>query len=94
MVVKSGYLHIGRFRGAPIRLHWTLPLGILAFTRFRFPWQWDGKETVLQSRCTDESGYVQPPLEALVAARGMNSQYHCNAIKPWKVAADGSVTNA
>src|SRR5215472_2236462 len=57
----------------------------IAFTRFRFPWQWDGRETVLQSRATDESGYVQPPLEALVAVRGLNSQYHCNAIKPWKL---------
>jgi sulfane dehydrogenase subunit SoxC len=36
---------------------------------------------------------VQPALEALVAVRGLNSQYHCNAIKPWKLAADGSVTN-
>src|SRR5581483_7996178 len=29
----------------------------MAFTRFAFPWNWDGKEAVLQSRCTDESGY-------------------------------------
>ena len=66
----------------------------LAFTRFRLPWQWDGSETLLLSRCTDESGYVQPTREALVAARGTNSFYHCNAIKPWKVAVDGSVTHA
>ncbi|PWT93301.1 MAG: sulfite dehydrogenase [Proteobacteria bacterium] len=66
----------------------------IAFTRFRFPWQWDGREAVLQSRATDESGYVQPALDALVAVRGTNYQYHCNAIKPWKLAADGSVSNA
>jgi sulfane dehydrogenase subunit SoxC len=66
----------------------------MAFTRFRLPWKWDGGEVVLQSRCTDESGYVQPSREALGAVRGLNSQYHCNAIKPWKIAADGSVTNA
>ena len=35
-----------------------------AFTRFYFPWTWDGKEAVLQSRSTDESGYVQPTKEA------------------------------
>ena len=66
----------------------------MAFTRFHFPWNWDGKETVLQSRCTDESGYVQPPKDALVAVRGLNSQYHFNGIKAWKVMSDGSVTNA
>ncbi len=66
----------------------------MAFTRFRLPWRWDGAETVLSSRCTDESGYVQPSREALVAARGLNSTYHCNAIKPWKISADGSVASA
>lgn len=41
MVVKSGYLVLGRFRGAPIRLHWTVPLGIVVFTGLRFaPGAW------------------------------------------------------
>ena len=31
-----------------------------AFTRFRLPWKWDGGETVLQSRSTDDRGDVQP----------------------------------
>ena len=66
-------------------------------TRFRFPWQWDGKATVLQSRCIDETGYVQPTLEELVNVRGLNgtygSVYHFNAIQSWKVSADGSVSN-
>ena len=65
-----------------------------AFARFRYPWTWDGKETRLVCRATDSSGYVQPSRDALVAVRGMNSQYHCNAIKAWKVNPDGSVTNA
>ena len=30
-----------------------------ALTRFRFPWQWDGAPTLLQSRAIDASGYVQ-----------------------------------
>ncbi|HEY2015450.1 MAG TPA: sulfite dehydrogenase [Bryobacteraceae bacterium] len=66
----------------------------MAFTRFHYPWNWDGKEAVLQSRATDESGYVQPAKDALVAVRGLNSQYHYNAIKTWKLMADGSVSNA
>jgi sulfane dehydrogenase subunit SoxC len=34
-----------------------------AFTRFRFPWAWDGSEVILQSRSTDERGDVQPSPE-------------------------------
>jgi sulfane dehydrogenase subunit SoxC len=65
-----------------------------AFTRFRLPWRWDGKPAVIASRATDQSGYVQPGKEELIAVRGLNSGYHYNGIKLWKVAADGSVTNA
>jgi sulfane dehydrogenase subunit SoxC len=64
-----------------------------AFTRFRLPWNWSGREVILLSRCTDESGYVQPTREELIAERGRNSQYHCNAIKAWRVGADGSVAH-
>ncbi|MEK6525612.1 MAG: sulfite dehydrogenase [Nitrospirota bacterium] len=62
-------------------------------TRFRFPWRWEGQESVLQSRCTDETGYVQPSRQALIAARGVNSVYHYNAIQSWLVSRDGSVSN-
>ncbi len=65
--------------------------------RFSFPWMWDGKPAVLQSRCTDETGYVQPTLAQLVAIRGSNgpfgSIYHLNAIQSWAVGSDGSVSN-
>ena len=64
-----------------------------AFTRFRLPWRWDGREMVIQSRATDETGYVQPDPSALIAVRGTNSDYHNNAIRPWKIMADGSVVN-
>jgi len=64
-----------------------------AFVRFRMPWRWDGKPVVMASRATDETGYVQPTREQLVAARGMNSGYHFNGIKLWRVGADGVVTN-
>lgn len=65
-----------------------------AHTRFTFPWTWDGRETVLVARCTDETGYVQPSRAALVAERGLNSNYHCNATQGWKVSADGTVVDA
>ncbi len=69
------------------------PVLRLAHVRFRFPWRWDGREAVLQSRCTDETGYVQPTRADLVKVRGLNSVYHNNAIQNWKVAADGSIHN-
>ena len=65
--------------------------------RFSFPWVWDGKPTVLQSRCTDETGYIQPTLQELIAIRGDNgpygSIYHLTAIQSWAVASDGGVSN-
>ena len=69
------------------------PVLRFAHTRFRLDWRWDGREAVLQSRCTDETGYVQPALTELVRVRGLNSDYFNNAIQSWKVAADGSVHN-
>lgn len=61
--------------------------------RFSFPWDWDGKATIIQSRCTDESGYVQPTRAQLLPLKGLNSVYHYNAIQSWAVGADGKVTN-
>src|SRR5437667_5580212 len=65
----------------------------MAFSRFRLPWKWDGQEARLQSRCTDETGYVQPTREALIEARGANSNYHNNCITTWKISAEGGVRN-
>ncbi|SLM49449.1 Oxidoreductase, molybdopterin binding [Nitrospira japonica] len=62
-------------------------------TRFRLPWKWDGQEAILQSRCTDETGYVQPTRQDLVNVRGTNSVYHYNGIQSWKVERDGHVRN-
>jgi sulfane dehydrogenase subunit SoxC len=64
-----------------------------AFTRFRLTWRFDGREAVIASRATDETGYVQPSREELIAVRGSNSGYHFNGMKFWKVHADGMVTN-
>jgi sulfane dehydrogenase subunit SoxC len=65
----------------------------LAFVRFRLPWRWEGREATIASRCIDETGYVQPSRASLIAVRGVNSGFHYNGIKLWKVGADGSVTN-
>ena len=77
--------------------HLQGPVLPICHTRFRFPWLWDGKPAVLQSRATDETGYVQPMLKQLTDVRGLNgpigSIYHLNAVQSWAVAADGSVTN-
>jgi sulfane dehydrogenase subunit SoxC len=69
------------------------PVLRFAHARFRLDWRWDGRPVVLQSRCTDETGYVQPTLAELAKVRGLNSFYHNNAIQGWKVVADGSVHN-
>jgi sulfane dehydrogenase subunit SoxC len=65
-----------------------------AHTRFTLPWRWDGREIVLASRCTDDTGYTQPTREALIAVRGLNSNYHCNAIQAWRIKPDGAVVDA
>jgi sulfane dehydrogenase subunit SoxC len=59
--------------------------------RFKLPWIWDGTPAVLLSRCQDETGYVQPTHEKLVADRGLNAYYHYNGIQSWRVERDGSV---
>jgi sulfane dehydrogenase subunit SoxC len=63
-------------------------------TRFNIDWVWDGGPAILQSRAIDETGYVQPKISQLRAARGQRSIYHNNAIQSWKVAESGEVTNA
>jgi sulfane dehydrogenase subunit SoxC len=68
-----------------------LPVLSKALTRFRIPWRWNGGPAVLQSRATDETGYVQPTREKLIAARGNRTIYHCNAITTWGVSEKGEV---
>jgi sulfane dehydrogenase subunit SoxC len=73
------------------------PVLPICTARFRFPWFWNGQAAILQSRATDETGYVQPTLKQLVEIRGLagpfGSVYHLNAIQSWAVAGDGSVSN-
>ena len=60
-------------------------------TRFRMSFEWKGSATTLMSRATDETGYTQPTLDVLMAARGPATAYHFNHIRGWTVLADGSV---
>jgi sulfane dehydrogenase subunit SoxC len=74
-----------------------------AHTRFTFDWAWDGQEAVIQSRCTDDAGEVQPSLAELTKNWGMDPAdwkknplpraIHFNAIQPWKIARDGSISD-
>jgi sulfane dehydrogenase subunit SoxC len=62
-------------------------------TRFTLPWVWDGKPALLQSRATDDTGYVQPTYRQLRAVRGTRSIYHNNAVQTWLVQDSGEVKN-
>jgi sulfane dehydrogenase subunit SoxC len=81
---------VAEIKGTPQRM---------AHTRFGLPWNWDGTETVIMSRCTDELGSVQPlraqvaqhfhtPIDPSFRVPGLD-----NSVQPWHIASDGSVTN-
>ena len=72
----------------------------MAHCRFTYQWNWDGQETEILSRCTDEVGSVQPsraqvaeffniPRDPAFRVPGQD-----NSIQPWRIARDGSVHNA
>ena len=63
-----------------------------AHVRFAYMWEWKGREQVLLSRATDETGYVQPTRAKLIEVRGKGTDYHFNPIYGWRVAADGAIT--
>lgn len=73
------------------------PVFTKALTRFRLPWRWNGEETTLESRATDETGYTQPKREVLIANRGMKEGpdgfNHYHGIKRWHVKATGEVSH-
>ena len=74
-----------------------------AFTRFYYPWNWDGEEAVIQSRCLDEKDQMQPSEEEFAKYWGWTRQQmyqasnttmgHCNWIQAWKINRSGDVTN-
>ena len=69
------------------------PVMSKCLTRFNIDWVWEGKPALVQSRATDETGYVQPSRSQLRAARGSRSIYHNNAVQTWLVQESGEVKN-
>ncbi|HSP64025.1 MAG TPA: hypothetical protein VLQ90_13645, partial [Pyrinomonadaceae bacterium] len=67
------------------------PILSKALTRFVFPWRWDGKPALLESRVIDETDFVQPTITELRKIRGTSSVYHNNSIQTWQVKPDGSI---
>lgn len=61
--------------------------------RFYFDFDWDGSELLIQSRATDEEGFIQPTKDQLRAERGENSIYHNNGIQTWHIKKDGTAEN-
>jgi sulfane dehydrogenase subunit SoxC len=79
------------------------PVASKAHTRFVLPWEWNGEEATLLSRCTDERNTVQPTKDEISKIYNVDDNYykttnvgmgHFNAIQPWKISSGGSVTNA
>jgi sulfane dehydrogenase subunit SoxC len=62
-----------------------------AHTRFTYMWKWNGVPAEWMSRAVDETGYVQPTQDEIIAARGVGTNYHLNPITGIRVKADGSV---
>jgi sulfane dehydrogenase subunit SoxC len=71
----------------------------MAHTRFGYPWHWDGNETEILSRCTDEIGQQQPTREQVAKYWNVpfDRNYRVpgldNSVMPWRIARDGTVTN-
>lgn len=63
-----------------------------ATVRFRHLFDWNGRDTLIMSRATDETGYVQPTVQQLWDARGSRTSYHQNHQRAWKIARTGEVT--
>jgi sulfane dehydrogenase subunit SoxC len=70
----------------------------MAHTRFGYQWNWDGTETEIMSRCTDELGQVQPTKAQVakhfnIPQNPFNPPGLDNIIMPWRIGSDGSVKN-
>jgi sulfane dehydrogenase subunit SoxC len=65
------------------------PVHSKAHTRFTHMWEWTGDETIILSRATDETGYVQPTRAELMRVRGAGTEYHFNPIYGWRVMPNG-----
>ncbi len=59
--------------------HLQQPVLRKAFTRFRLAWNWDGAETLIQSRCTNEYGDIQPTMREVAKLWGDTREPHIPA---------------
>jgi sulfane dehydrogenase subunit SoxC len=66
---------------------------VLALTRFRIPWQWNGQKAILQSRAIDDRGNIQPTRAAALDRFSPAGFYHYNGIQSWEVTTQGAVRN-
>jgi sulfane dehydrogenase subunit SoxC len=71
----------------------TEPVLSKALTRFRLPWNWDGRPSTLMSRATDETGGTQPTRASWISQYAPGQGYHFNGIQSWGIEADGTVKN-
>jgi sulfane dehydrogenase subunit SoxC len=71
----------------------TEPVLPKALTRFRLPWNWDGRAATLMSRATDETGDVQPKRVDWLSQFAPGQIYHFNGIQAWQIQSDGTVKN-
>ena len=71
----------------------------MAHVRFAYSWKWDGSETVIMSRTTDDIGQRQALREEIAGwwkvpyDRDYRVPGLDNSVMPWKIAKDGMVTN-
>jgi len=80
------------------------PVHSKAHTRFTYDWAWNADGATIMSRATDEEGDVQPALAELSKNWGIPMEdwkkpekpraIHVTAIQPWKIARDGSISDA
>ena len=57
------------------------PIFSKAWTRFRMPWTWNGAETVIASRCTNEFGEIQSTMLGLAKLWGDDVTPHIPAVE-------------
>jgi sulfane dehydrogenase subunit SoxC len=79
------------------------PMHRKAHTQFSYSWNWNGEESLIRSRSTDDAGEVQPSVAELEKIWKLPADYfnpapflfgNFNAVQTWKVNRDGSVENA
>jgi len=73
--------------------HIDSPILSKSLTRFHIPWQWQGQETTLLSRATDEQGNLQPTRNQWREKYASYSFNHYNGIQAWHIDGDGVIKN-